>query len=68
MAAYGIELVEAFGQVRSRIIGAHYPDHGVEKQVVVLGRHAAIGGFTGQKRGDGGPLFVGSFMTPNLID
>ena len=68
VAAYGIELVEAFGQIRSRTIGAHCPDHGVEKQAVVLSCHAEIGCFAGQKRGDGGPLFVGNFMTTHLIE
>jgi len=47
-AGHGVRLAEAFGQVSPRAAGAHYPHDGVEKQAVIFGSHAAIGGFAGQ--------------------
>ena len=64
--ADGVVLAEAFGQVRSRAAGAHYPHDGVEKKAVILGRYPAIGGFAGQQRGNGFPLLVRNFMTTHI--
>ena len=44
---HGVRLAEAFGQVSPRVAGAHYPDDGVEKQLVVLRRYATVRGFAG---------------------
>ena len=66
--AHGIGETEAFGQVRPRTAGAHYPDHRIYKRAVVFGRYPAVRWLTRQKRDGDFPLAVRYFVTTHVSE
>ena len=58
-----IPLAKACGQVAPRRAGAVDPQHGVDKEAIVPGGYASVGGFSWEQMGDLSKLLVGDFMS-----